>query len=327
MSEDLRDYIFSRVAGDLEAIETALAGNLTPYFGKVREIAGHILFTGGKRIRPLLMVLCSRLCQYEGTDDKRVSVMFEYLHTATLLHDDIVDGAAMRRGSPAAHVVWDPASAVLVGDFLLARSAAIAVDTGRIELMKILADILEDMSQGEIHQLSRKGNVSLSEEEYRTIILHKTAVLMEGACRSGAILAGASDAHARALAAYGRNLGLAFQMIDDLLDYTADTQVLGKVVGADLREGKFTLPLIHALGRADAGDAETMKRIMGNPDVTETSFETLKQLLETYDGIGYTRQCAEAHIQEARAALDLFEPSETRTLLEKLADYTILRRK
>lgn len=327
MSKELRDYIFSRVAGDLEAIEQALCDNLNPYLSRVREIAGHILFTGGKRIRPLLMVLCARMCGYGGTDDKRVSVMFEYLHTATLLHDDIVDGASVRRGSPAAHLVWDSPSAVLVGDFLLARSASIAVGTGKIELMKILADILEYMSQGEIHQLARKGNVNLSEEEYRTIILHKTAVLMEGACRSGAVLAGASQEQAHALAAYGRNLGMAFQMADDLLDYTADTQVLGKVVGADLREGKFTLPLIHALSRAGAADAEIMKQIMGNSDVTEAAFERLKALLETHDGIGYTRRCAEAHIQEAGAALSLFAPSETKTLLEKLADYTIRRDK
>ncbi|MFZ5562633.1 MAG: polyprenyl synthetase family protein [Thermodesulfobacteriota bacterium] len=327
MSKELRDYIFPRVAGDLEAIEQALCDNLNPYLARVREIAGHILFTGGKRIRPLLMVLCARMSEYGGTDDKRVSVMFEYLHTATLLHDDIVDGASMRRGSPAAHVVWDSPSAVLVGDFLLARSASIAVDTGKIELMKILADILEYMSQGEIHQLARKGSTDLSEEEYRTIIFHKTAVLMEGACRSGAILAGASPEKALALADYGKNLGMAFQMIDDLLDYTADTRVLGKRVGADLREGKFTLPLIHALARAGAEDAGVIKEIMGNPDVTETAFEKLKALLEAHDGIGYTRRAAENHIRSARAALAVFPLSETKTLLEKLADYTIRRDK
>lgn len=325
MKEGLREDILARTKDDRAAIEAALRENLTPYFDKVSDVAGHILFNGGKRIRPLLFVLCARISGYTGHYDKTFSVIFEYFHTATLLHDDLVDDAVFRRGNPVAHKVWDNASAVLVGDFLIARASAIAVKTGEMEIISILASVTEMMSQGEIHQLARKGAVDLTEAEYRTIIRNKTAVLIEGACRSGGVIADASAEEIQALATYGINLGMAFQMADDLLDYRADTQELGKLVGADLREGKFTLPLIHTLARATSDDASFIREMAGNPDFTDDAFEALKGLLDKYGGIAYTEQCADAHVQKAREALAVFPPSETKTLLEMLATYTVSR--
>ncbi|MDY6903598.1 MAG: polyprenyl synthetase family protein [Thermodesulfobacteriota bacterium] len=326
MTQGLKQQILTRTRDDLAAIEAALRENLTPYFEKVSEIAGHILFNGGKRFRPLLFVLCARISSYKGSDDKLFSIIFEYFHTATLLHDDLVDDATVRRGHPVAHKVWDNASAVLVGDFLIARASSIAVKTGEMEIIRILASVTEMMSQGEIHQLARKGAVDLTEAEYRIIIKNKTAVLIEGACRAGGVVAGASAAEINALAEFGMNLGMAFQMADDLLDYRADTRDLGKRVGTDLREGKFTLPLIYTLAQAAPADAAFIRDIAGTPDFTEESFAALKVLLDKYGGLAYTEQCADEHVRKAQEALSVFPASETKTLLEMLAAYTVSRK-
>nr|WP_306304165.1 polyprenyl synthetase family protein [Desulfosarcina cetonica] len=183
---DLKAKILTAVRDDLEAIEIALADNLNPHFDLVSQVAGHILFAGGKRLRPLLMVLCARLCGHSGNHTARFATIFEYLHAATLLHDDLVDDADMRRGRPVAHLVWDNPTAVLTGDFLLARGLSTAADTGLCEVIHVIAGITENMSQGEIRQMARKGDLSLSEAEYLEVIRCKTAVLFEGACRTGA---------------------------------------------------------------------------------------------------------------------------------------------
>jgi octaprenyl-diphosphate synthase len=325
MNNNLKQSILAAVAPDLERIEQALADNLNPYLERVREIAGHILFCGGKRIRPLLMILSARICGYDRPDAATFAVLFEYLHTATLLHDDVVDDASMRRGKPVANLIWGSASAVLTGDYLLARSSSLALKTGKREILEVLAGITEDMSQGEIHQLARKGDPELSEEEYLRIIRNKTAVLMQGACLSGAILADASEDRKRALADYGLNLGMAFQMADDLLDYVSDSEKLGKTVGADLREGKFTLPLIASLARAGREDADTIKRIMGDREFSAEDFKSLNRLLERYGGIDYTRDRAAAHIATAKNALDAFGPAPVGEVMALLADYTLIR--
>ncbi|MDP2644786.1 MAG: polyprenyl synthetase family protein, partial [Desulfobacterales bacterium] len=179
------------IGDDLEDIEKALTRNLTPYYELVHKIARHILFSGGKRLRPLLMILSARINGYRGNEGTTLSTVFEYLHAATLLHDDLVDDATVRRGKKVAHLMWDNATAVLVGDFLLARSLSIAAATGRPAVVKIIARITEDMSQGEIHQLDRKGHLDLSEAEYMELIRRKTAELLKGACRVGAIIADA----------------------------------------------------------------------------------------------------------------------------------------
>jgi len=323
---DLKQRILTLVKDDLEAIEKALKDNLHPNLELVSQVANHILFSGGKRLRPLLMVLSARLCDYKGDYDKTFSVIFEYLHAATLLHDDLVDDASMRRGAPAAHTVYGNETAVLVGDFLLARGLSIAADTGEPRIIKIISEITESMSQGEIHQLDRKGKLDLSEQEYMDIIRSKTAVLFQGACRISAILAGASPEKENRLASYGYHLGMAFQMVDDLLDYTFDSIALGKNVGADLREGKLTLPVIKALNEAAPDERALMQKIIQNSGFTEKDFKWLAEKIVSYGGIQYVRETASNHIKTARQALEVFPTSPTKEILIDIAEYALERK-
>jgi len=322
---DLKKKILDLAASDLAEIEIALKDNLKTYLEIVSKAAGHILFSGGKRFRPLLMILSAKICGYKGTYDKTFSVIFEYLHAATLLHDDIVDEASLRRGKPVANSIYGSATAVLVGDFLLARSLSIAANTGRIEVIKAIGDVTEDMSQGEIHQLIKKGSLDLTEKEYLEVIRRKTASLMQGACLTGALIADAQEKEKDALSNFGLNLGFAFQMADDLLDYTSDTDVLGKTIGADLREGKMTLPLIYALKNAEPDDRIKMEAVISDTNFSNSDFNTLKMLLDTYGGIQYTTKLAAEHVQKAKDAISVFSPSQNRDLLSMLADYTISR--
>jgi octaprenyl-diphosphate synthase len=325
MNRELKQKIMVLVKDDLAAIEAALAENLTPHLELVKNVASHILFAGGKRLRPLLMVLCARICGYRGSYDKTFSTIFEYLHAATLLHDDLIDGAATRRGRTVANRLWDPATVVLVGDFLLARSLSIAARTGIPEVISVISHITEEMSQGEIHQLMRKGSLDLSEAEYLNIIRRKTAVLFQGACRISALIADAPKAVEEALAAFGFNLGMAFQMADDLLDYTLDSRMLGKGVGADLKEGKLTLPVIYALLQADSVDRRQLTKIISDPGLSEQDFKFLIGRLERLGGIAYTRNQAETYIIAAKEALSIFEEGQTKQILLHLADYALAR--
>ena len=322
----LKQEILAMVKDDLAAIEDELEQNLNPYLDLISKVARHILFSGGKRLRPLLMVLSARLCGYEGDYDKTFSVIFEYLHAATLLHDDLIDDAAMRRGKPVAHSIWGNSAAILVGDFLLARSLSISAKTGNIKVIRTIAKITENMSKGEIHQLMRKGDLDISQEEYLEVIRRKTAVLFQGACRISAIITDAPKKKEKALSDYGYNLGLAFQMADDLLDYTSDTKILGKEVGADLKEGKLTLPVIYSLKAADMKDRNMMENIIKNEKFSVNDFEKLVELLKKYKGISYTQKLASEHIKKAKEALSIFEPSETREILVKVADYALNRK-
>ncbi len=323
---DLKGEILAMVEKDLAEIEVALTDNLNPYLDLVSDVAKHILFAGGKRLRPLLMVLSARICGYKGNYDKVFSTIFEYLHAATLLHDDLVDGAELRRGKPVANRIWGNSTAVLVGDFLLARGLSIAAATGKPRVIKIIAEITENMSQGEIQQLMRKGSLDLTEEEYLEVIWRKTAVLFQGACRISAIIANSPKRFEKALSEYGNNLGIAFQMADDLLDYTLDTNALGKEVGADLKEGKITLPVIYALKKAGRTDRQRMESIIKNNKFSVREFKLLIELLEKYGGIAYTKERAKEHIEKGKKALLVFKPSKTRKTLEYIADYALVRK-
>jgi octaprenyl-diphosphate synthase len=323
---DLKHKILARVKSDLEEIEVALEQNLNPYLDLVSQIAGHILFSGGKRLRPLLMVLSARISGYNGSYDRIFSTIFEYLHAATLLHDDLVDEAVLRRGKPVANSIWGNPAAVLVGDFLLARSLAIAAETKLPEVIKVVSNITENMSQGEIHQLMRKGHLDLTEAEYMEIIEHKTAVLFQGTCCSGALIAGVSPEKTKALSDYGFNLGIAFQMVDDLLDYSSDTTVLGKEVGADLKEGKLTLPVIYSLESAAPEDRTLMEKIIKNRDFSVNDFEVLIKMIDKYDGRTYTQSLATQYVRRAKERLSVFNNSETKETLLMIADYTLSRK-
>lgn len=322
---DLKQKIITAVSADLQAIEAALEEHLAPHFDLVGRVAGHILFAGGKRLRPLLMVLAARACGYRGNDESKYAVLFEYLHAATLLHDDVVDGGEMRRGSPAAHQVWDPPTAVLTGDFLLARALSLAAGTGLPEVIHTIAAITEQMSQGEIEQLKYKGDLTLSEEAYREVIRCKTAVLFEGACKTGALISRSPREQVRAFGRYGYHLGMAFQMADDLLDYTVDSVTLGKRVGADLREGKLTLPLIHILGHANNDERRWIADLIEANDFTEDQFRQLIGLLKEYGSIEYTRQCAAGHVKNAKSMLENLPAGGERGILSDIADYALVR--
>ncbi|MDJ0782143.1 MAG: polyprenyl synthetase family protein [Desulfosarcinaceae bacterium] len=323
----LKERILAAVASELTAIEMALTENLAPHIELVKSVAGHILFSGGKRLRPLLTVLSGRLCGYKGQADKTYATIFEYLHAATLLHDDVVDGGLMRRGQPAAHTIWDPATVVLTGDFLLSRGLAIAARTGLPEVIAVIARITEEMSQGEIQQLHRKGALDLTESEYLQIIRRKTAVLFEGACQVGAQISNAPRHQEAALATYGHQLGLAFQMADDLLDYSFDSNILGKGVGADLREGKLTLPVIFALTNAEGDRKAAITAIIQNPEFTQAAFETLVADLDALGGIAYTRQRAKGCLEKAKDALAIFPDVPTKQVLLDIADYALARKR
>ncbi len=325
MSQTLKEKIASQLKDDLIDIEEALQTNLNPYLDLVRQTAGHILFSGGKRLRPLLMVLSARACGYSGNREIFFSIIFEYLHTATLLHDDLVDDAAIRRGQPAAHAVFGNPTAVLTGDFLLARALSIASQSGLTKVIHVIAGITENLSQGEIHQLLRKGDLSLSENEYMQVIHNKTAVLIQGACRVGALIANADTKQEAAMSNYGLYVGLAFQMIDDLLDYTAQSDVLGKNIGADIKEGKLTLPVIFALQKAKPADRAFMESVLRSKNFDENEFEAFKSLLNDYGGLDYTRQQASNYVEKAKAALAELDESPSQTLLMDVADYALAR--
>jgi len=322
---DLKQKILTAVEADLSDIEKALSDNLNPYLDLVSEVAGHLLFSGGKRLRPLLMVLSARLCGYTGDYEKTFSTALEYLHTATLLHDDLVDEASLRRGKEVAHLNWGNSITVLVGDYLLARALSISAGTGRLRVVQILAELTENMSQGEVHQLMRKGDIDLKEDEYLEVIRRKTAMLFEAACRVSAIIADAPQASEQALADFGYNLGIAFQMADDLFDYTLTTTDFGKAVGADLREGKLTRPVIAALRNATSADKALMIEIIQDQNFSVEDFETLIGLLDQHGGLAYTQKAAAAYIDKAKQALAIFESSQTRDIMLDIADYALAR--
>jgi octaprenyl-diphosphate synthase len=321
----LKEKIMDRVSRDLNDIEDALRKSLTPHLDLVAQAAGHLIFSGGKRIRPLLNMLCARLCGYTDEFIKRFSTIVEFLHAATLLHDDVVDGASVRRGKQAAHLIYGAPVTVLVGDFLLARALSIAAETKNPKIIRVIAEITESMCQGEIVQLVRKGDVNLSEGQYMDVIRRKTGYLIQGACQTGAIIAGAPEDVEKKLADFGFHIGIVFQIADDLLDYTSDTKALGKTIGADLKEGKLTLPVIYSLDKANQKDKEWMSKLIQKMDFSDDEFERLIRLLHHYGGVQYSQETALKHVNQAKEIMGSFKPSETRETLTMIADYTLRR--
>ena len=311
---------------DMQAVNDLILRRLESDVVLINQIGHYIVNSGGKRLRPLLVLLAARASGYAENRHVDIAAVIEFIHTATLLHDDVVDGASLRRGKMVANRRWDTPTTVLTGDFLLARGLTIASETGLCEVIETIAGITENMSQGEIRQLEKKGDIHLSESDYLEVIRCKTAVLFQGACRTGALVAGVAQDKVQRLTDYGYHLGLAFQMADDLLDYTQDTSSLGKHAGADLREGKLTLPLIHALSLAGKKDQERMKTLIQNPDFTLDEFDHLVEMLHSYGGIAYTESKATLHLEKAKAALEPFDDHKTREILEDIADYALVRK-
>lgn len=299
--------LLAALAPDIAAINRALEANLTTHVPFISQVGRHILLSGGKRVRPLLFVLSARLCGCRSNHLADFSTIFEYLHAATLLHDDVVDAATVRRGTSTANTIWGNQAVILVGDFLLAKALSLAVTTDRLKVLKVLAHATTMMAEGEILQLLHARNLDLTEEEYFEVIHRKTAVLMSAACQIGAIVSGAPPEQEDALARFGLNLGLTFQLVDDILDFTGDERQLGKPVANDLKEGRITLPLITALKRASDPERQRLKELA--QDVRPEHTGEIRELLERLGALDYARSRAREYTRAAQEDLRLFPES------------------
>ncbi|WP_197426920.1 polyprenyl synthetase family protein [Caulobacter sp. CCH9-E1] len=296
----------------------------------IPALAEHLIAAGGKRLRPLLTVAAARLAASDGAGSDndhclKLAAAVEFIHTATLLHDDVVDGSALRRGKVAAHLIWGGAQSVLVGDFLFARAFELMVETNSMKALEILARASRVIAEGEVMQLMRSHDLNLSQALYLEIIQAKTAELFAAASEAGAVSAGVDLARTDALKAYGLNLGLAFQLVDDALDYGGATETLGKNAGDDFREGKATLPLLLAIARSGPREAEFWERAVGRREQTEADFRRARELIIGTGALDATLDLATDYADKAKAALAIFPANDWRESLESLADFAVSR--
>ncbi|HEX9155809.1 MAG TPA: polyprenyl synthetase family protein [Nitrospira sp.] len=310
---------------ELDGVEDQVRKNLNSSVALVNTVAAHILNSGGKRIRPLLLLLSARLCGYGGRDHHQLGSLVEFIHTATLLHDDVVDDADIRRGRRTARKVWGNQISILVGDYLYSKAMCEVVEFRSQGINEVLAEACKKMAEGEVLQLHYNGNPAMPESDYVTIVEHKTAGLIAASCRMGAILADASEAQQDALFRFGQYLGIAFQVADDTLDYTANRESLGKTLGQDLRQGKATLPLLHLLIHCSEADRQMIKDRMETRTLTEEDLSRLIRLMEECGSIDYALGRAQAYIAAAKRDLDLFEDSTAKRALSVAADYMVTR--
>ncbi|MCU0587416.1 MAG: polyprenyl synthetase family protein [Syntrophobacteraceae bacterium] len=322
----VKERIVRQIRSDLERIEVEIERQLTTSIPLISVVGRYIMGSGGKRLRPLLMVLAARLCGYKGKRDAALSVVFEFVHAATLLHDDVVDHAEVRRSKPAANTIWGNPAVVLIGDFLYSKAILMAVGHDKLRILEVLTDATTKMAEGEVLQLINSDNLEIDEGEYLEVVTRKTAVLISAACQIGGIFASGPPAHVQALRDYGYHLGIAFQLIDDTLDYTGDREELGKPVGNDIQEGKVTLPLIYALRHGDSSTTARLQEIFGAEEIPREDFIEARDLVVEAGGIDYTQRLAMEHISEAKEALTAFPPHPTRDLMVDIADYVVFRR-
>lgn len=310
----------------LQMVEERIASLLDCDIPLVREMSSYVHGNGGKRLRPALVVLCARLCGYQGDRDVDLGVVVEFIHSASLVHDDIVDGAEARRGRSCSHRVWGNQKTVLLGDFLYARALALSVALGKLRIVEVLTQATSRLVEGEILDVMHNGNAQLDLAGYMNIIDRKTASLFAGCAQAAAVLAGVSREQEAALAGFGHDVGLAFQLIDDLLDYDADPERLGKEPGTDLREGKLTYPLIHLLAHASASERELVLSCLGNPARTAAHLPDVVSTLRSNGSFAATRQEAERYAEQARTALSILPANEIREALEELPEFIVTRR-
>ncbi|MBW1862004.1 MAG: polyprenyl synthetase family protein [Deltaproteobacteria bacterium] len=308
-----------------ERINDELGRDLNSYISLIEDIGQHSLLGEGKRLRPLLYVLSCKLCGYQGGDVYRFSTIFEYAHTASLLHDDVLDNAEMRRKKPSASHIWGNSAAVLGGDFFYSRAVAIALDINNMRLSKALNDTVARMVEGQFLELENSHNWTMKKDEYMDIIVAKTAVLISAACRCGAIIAGAEKHAVDHLGKFGLNLGIAFQLIDDILDYTSCQKDLGKPVGKDLREGKITLPLIYTLSDLESAEIERLKDLFSNHKADDEDYKRLITRVRNREIIERIRSDAKDYVDKAAGFLDLFPGSPVKENLVALSKYIIKR--
>lgn len=292
---------------------------------RIPEVTAHLVEAGGKRLRPLLTLATAKMCGYEGEDHVKLAATVEFIHTATLLHDDVVDDSGQRRGRPTANLLWDNKSSVLVGDYLFARSFQLMVETGSLTVLDILSNAAATIAEGEVLQLTTAQNLATDPGTYLKVVRGKTAALFAAATEVGGVIAGRSDEDVTALRVYGDALGIAFQMVDDLLDVAGDPAVTGKNLGDDFREGKLTLPFIKAVANADAADRAFWVRTIGKGDQREGDLETALDLLARSGAIDQTRAEALDWAATARGALAPLPEHPIRDMLADLADYVVAR--
>lgn len=310
-------------ADDMAAVDALIRRRLASDVALVNQVAEHIVAAGGKRLRPMLLLLAARAFGKADAETHQLAAVIEFIHTATLLHDDVVDESDLRRGRKTANALWGNAPSVLVGDFLYSRSFQLMVELDRVEVMRILADTTNAIAEGEVLQLLHVRNPDTDEAAYLRVIERKTAVLFAAATRLGALLAGENDAVQRRMQTYGLNLGYAFQIADDVLDYSADQTALGKHLGDDLAEGKATLPLIHAMARSDAATRTRLRTIVEHGD--NTALPEAMAAIQAQGGLEYARARAEEYAAEALRTLDGFEDAPAFAALRGLARYAIDR--
>ena len=310
----------------VKEIDDALNQSLGARVPVVADIVRYSLLGAGKRIRPLLFVLSSHLCGYKGEDVYRLSTLFEYVHAASLVHDDVLDNADLRRRKPSVRQVWGNAAAVLGGDFLYSAASALAVECQNLELIRLLSDALKRMVEGQFLELEHTHNWKISKAEYMEIITAKTAALMRAACNSGAMVAGADEKTVQHLGDFGSNLGIAFQLMDDLLDYTSSEEVFGKPVGKDLKEGKITLPLVYFVSELERAEVERLAELFKSQKASDQDYQDLVRRVRVNGAIERVRSEASEYVARAGELLKLFPDSPVKQGLLELGAYILTRR-
>ncbi|WP_109467695.1 polyprenyl synthetase family protein [Albibacillus kandeliae] len=325
-SQKPHDRLAATLAAEMDAVNQLIRERMvSEHAPRIPEVTAHLIEAGGKRLRPMLTLAAALLCGYKGSDHVKLAATVEFIHTATLLHDDVVDESAQRRGRPTANLLWDNKSSVLVGDYLLARSFLLMVETGSLRVLEILSNASATISEGEVLQLTAATDLGTDEGIYLQVVRGKTAALFSAATEVGGVIAGAPEERVKALFDYGDALGIAFQIADDLLDYQGDSAATGKNVGDDFRERKLTLPVIKAVAQATDEERAFWKRAIEKGDQRDGDLEQALALMAKYQTLEATRQDAVAWADRAKAALDTLPAHDIRDMLRDLADYVVDR--
>ena len=315
------------IGEDLKLVEHQFRKDLQSDVPLIRKVGEYVLSSGGKRIRPALLLLAARLSGYDADQSVPLASVIEFIHTATLLHDDVVDSATLRRGIASANTLWGNEASVLVGDFLFSKSFSLMVNVGCLDILRVLSDATTVIAEGEVLQLLCTGELDLTEDKYINVVRSKTAILMSAACEAGAILGAVPQNQRQALADFGMDLGIAFQLMDDLLDYVATEEEFGKSIGHDLEEGKITLPLIHTLKQCSESERALIAAVVEQDEMSLDDFRSVSGLVKQYGGIDYTVKTARFYIDRCRCHLDQFLPSPVREALLNLSEYVVTRSK
>jgi octaprenyl-diphosphate synthase len=325
-SQKPHDRLAAWLAADMDAVNALIRLRMaSEHAPRIPEVTAHLVEAGGKRLRPMLTLAAARLLGYQGDNHVKLAATVEFIHTATLLHDDVVDESQRRRGRPTANLLWDNKSSVLVGDYLFARSFQLMVETDSLRVMDILANASAVIAEGEVLQLTAAQDLRTTEAIYLTVVRGKTAALFAAATEVGGVIAGAPDAQVDALRTYGDALGIAFQIVDDLLDYGGTAAAIGKNTGDDFRERKLTLPLIKAVACADAEERAFWVRVIEKGDQRDGDLDHAMALMTRHGAMEAARAEALAWAAKARAALAVLPDHPLRQMLDDLADYVVAR--